>query len=283
MTANWQDKTIAGLNVRIRDGAADKCLVMLHGIGSNAGSFNRLAAYLPDDIMLIAWNASGYMGSVPLASPHPDARDYPTCLLDLIGAQGLSQVTLLGHSLGTLIATEFTSHSPQHVDTLILLACAQGYGIAPGAALPDKAAKRLRDLASLGAQTFAETRASRLMHDPDAQPDVRDEAIAAMAALSPDFYGQAVHMLASGTLSARAAQVSVPCLVLVGAQDQITPPVQSNATHHALASASPDLPHICGEIQNAGHILHQEQAADVATHIQAFTGWTTPKLAEAPL
>lgn len=283
MTGFGQEKTIAGLRVRIRDGAADKCLVMLHGIGSNYSSFNRLAATLPGDITLIAWNAPGYPGSVALPGQQPAVADYARRLLDLVTALDLSWVTLLGHSLGTLIATEFAALYPRQVENLILLACAQGYGAAPGVALPDKAAARLRDLARLGPQKFAETRTSNLMRDPNAQPDVRDEAIHAMAAIDPEGYSQAVHMLATGTLSARAADVLVPSLVLVGDQDRITPPSQSLSAHQALQSASPDLQHVYAEIPGAGHILHQEKPAELAVPIMDFTGWNAPKQAEVPL
>ncbi|MFT7595430.1 MAG: pimeloyl-ACP methyl ester carboxylesterase, partial [Paracoccaceae bacterium] len=244
MTMFGQDKTIAGLRARMRAGDPDKCLVMLHGIGSNSSSFDRLAAQMPDDITLIAWNAPGYPGSAALPSLHPVAADYAQRLLDLATALTLPRFTLLGHSLGTLIATEFAALYPQQVNSLILLACAQGYGIKPGTPLPDKAAKRLDDLATLGPQTFAQTRAPNLMHAPDSQPDVKAEAIKTMASITPDGYAQAVHMLATGTLLLRAADVATPSLVLVGAKDRITPPTQSLATHQALQQNSPNLPHI---------------------------------------
>jgi pimeloyl-ACP methyl ester carboxylesterase len=275
-----ENQTIAGLNIRIRKGDPAKCIVMLHGIGSDCSSFDRLAQYLPQDATLVSWNAPGYGRSNPLENSFPQAADYASRLLDLVKVLGLKKITLLGHSLGTLIAVEFTALTPKFVDRLILLASAQGYRIKPGAPLPDKAYARLTDLAQLGPLAFAKSRAPRLLYRPEAQPAIRDAAIRAMAAINPEGYAQAVHMLSCGNLSGRAASLAVATLVLVGDKDQITPPAQSLATHDALENSAPDHSHHYREIKDAGHLLHQEKPHEVAAMITQFTGWNDPAAAK---
>ena len=55
-------------------------LVMLHGIGSNAGSFAPLMTRLAARRRVIAWNAPGYGASAPLAADWPSADDYARAL-----------------------------------------------------------------------------------------------------------------------------------------------------------------------------------------------------------
>lgn len=267
------DSIVDGITLRQRPGPSGDVLVMLHGIGSDRTSFDRLSALLPTDLTLLAWNAPGYAGSAPLATARPMAAEYAGRLHGLLDVLKTGAVTLLGHSLGTLIATEFAALYPNRVNRLILLACAQGYGIAPDAPLPDKAARRLADLEHLGAAEFAHRRAPRLMHRPTAQPEICAEATRAMAAIVPDGYAQAVHMLARGDLAASARRVRSDSLVLVGADDRITPPDQSQRTHDALQNAAPALSHRFARVSGAGHILHQERPGPVADHIAAFAGW----------
>jgi len=282
MTMVWRDTAIDGLRVRIRDGDPQKCLVMLHGIGSDNTSFDLLAEHLPKDVMLIAWNAPGYGGSQALTDKYPQAKDYAQSLLSVVDGLDLNQFTLVGHSLGTLIATEFAALFPQRASSLVLLASAQGYGHQPGALLPQKAVARLKDLARLGPLAFAQSRAPRLMHRPETQPEILQTAIGTMASIAPESYAQAVHMLACGNLSTRAADVQITSLVLVGQEDQITLPSQSLSVHEALKNASPGMAHQYGEVEQAGHLLHQEQPATVAARISALAGWETANTKKVP-
>jgi pimeloyl-ACP methyl ester carboxylesterase len=255
---------------------------MLHGVGSDNTSFDLLAKHLPLDAKLIAWNALGYGGSQALTDKHPQAKDYALRLLNLVDGLDLHQFTLVGHSLGTVIATEFAALFPQRVKALVLLAAAQGYAHQPGTPLPKKATARLDDLARLGSLAFAQTRAPRLMHRPETQPELQKTAINTMASIDPTSYAQAVHMLACGNLSARVADVQTPSLVLVGHEDQITPPSQSAPVHEALKTSSPELAHHYDEIEQAGHLLHQEQPEVVADRISAFTGWEKASKTKVP-
>lgn len=259
--------TLDQTEARLWPGTNGPTLVMLHGIGSDMSSFDPLVELLPEDWTLIAWNAPGYGASVPLAKDHPGAVDYAQRLRDLLDQLDGGPVLLLGHSLGTLIATEFAARWPARLGALILLACAQGYGSALGQ-LPAKAQARLDDLDRLGAAEFARLRAPNLFYHPEAYPAACQSAIAAMSRINPRGYAQAVHMLACGDQAARARDVALPSLVMVGAKDSITPPQQSQSVHRALARAARDLPHHWEKVENAGHALHQQSPGLVASAIE---------------
>lgn len=259
MTA-LRDHADEGIAWRERAGGGP-VLVGLHGIGSAADSFDTLAGHLPADWRLIAWDMPGYGGSDPLPG-QPLADDYAAALgrlLDRVAPDG--RVHLLGHSLGTLIATAFAAAHPDRVGSLALLSCAQGYGAGPDAPLPPKARARLDDLARLGPAAFAAARAAGLVHDPDRNPALVARIAGAMARVRQPGYGQAVRMLACGDLAASAARLAVPTAILVGAEDRVTPPEQAIRVHAALPGA-------CDRglavVPEAGHALYQQAPKAVA-------------------
>lgn len=266
-----------GVDYRHRPGSGQN-VVMLHGIGSDATSFDRLLPHLPSDWNIIVWNAPGYGRSMALVEAAPDATDYAERLEQFAEILGIGSMILIGHSLGTLMAAAYADRRPDRVAGLVLMACAQGYGIDRGQALPAKAADRLAALSRLGPQEFAAQRAPRLMAQPDAQPQVLADAIAAMGRIDPAGYGQAVHALSRGDLAAAVGQLSVASLILVGRDDVITPPDQSRRAHAALSTRSPGLTHDWVEIDNAGHIVHQQQPEAVAEALCGFVARLQPKL-----
>lgn len=269
MSRTWKDMVVGGTELRLSEGRGGPVMVMLHGIGSDMSSFDGLTAHLPEDWTLIAWNAPGYRASRTLDKDWPTAGDYAGRLAAIADALDLPPFLLAGHSLGTLMAVAFARLHPDRVAGLILLACAQGHGAVPGR-LGEKAQARLDDLEKLGAAEFARTRAPRLLANPDAMPAVRDKAIAAMSAIHPVGYGQAVRMLATGDQKGDAESVRVPSLVMVGEKDAVTAPEQSRGVHDALARAAPDLPHVFRSVPDAGHILHQEFPEAVGAEIVRF-------------
>ena len=249
-----------GISWRERPGSGP-VLVCLHGIGSEPRGFDTLAAHLPDDMRVIAWSAPGYGDSQPLASDWPVAGDYADALAALVAALGLGRFCLLGHSLGTLIAAEYAARHPKQVAGLILVSCAQGMGVRPGATLPPKAAARLADLEQMGPDGFARARAARLVHDPAAHPDLVAAITGAMAKIRLPGYAQAVRMLASGDLAGTARHLHVPTTIVVGAEDIVTPPAQSRGVWDALPPAAR---HHFELLAQTGHAAPQQAPAALA-------------------
>jgi pimeloyl-ACP methyl ester carboxylesterase len=236
-----------------------RTLVLLHGVGSNAGSFAALMAALPPSIDAIAWDAPGYGDSRPLALASPAPRDYADAVKALLDALGLSRVTVVGHSLGALFAASFAAHFSQNVAALALLSPALGYRVPAGAPLPPAVQARIDEINELGPAAFAAKRAPRLVGDPLANPQIAAAVEKAMAAVHPGGYAQAVLALGAGDLIADVAQVSAPVLVAVGTNDVITPPDNARTAHgHLKNSVGFHL------IAGAGHALPQDEPAAVA-------------------
>ena len=233
MIPGFDTRLVEGIELAERPGPGP-AVVMLHGIGSNAGSFARVAGLLPEDWHLVAWNAPGYGRSDPLPQDWPLAADYAAALADLLGAMGVERMTLLGHSLGTLMGAAFAAEYPERVERLILASPALGHGAPQGGPLSEAAAQRIDDLKTQGPKAFANARAARLVHEPEANPTHVAAVERAMAQVSLPGYAQAVRMLASGRLLDDLARVHVPTRVVVGENDRVTPPETARRAHAAL-------------------------------------------------
>ncbi len=105
------------------DAGSSPPLVLLHGIGSAAGSFRCQVETLCPRLRVIAWDAPGYGASTRLATEHPH--------------------DMLGHSLGTLIAARFAAEQPKRVLSLTLASIASGHGRLPPAERQRLLAQRL--------------------------------------------------------------------------------------------------------------------------------------------
>ena len=246
-------------------GDGNSTFVLLHGVGSNAHSFDSLMQALPPSIETIAWNAPGYGESRPLPNPSPSPRDYAAALAVLMDRLGISRTILVGHSLGSLFAASFAAHFPERVSALALLSPALGYRVATGELLPAAVQQRIDELDALGPVAFAKKRAARLVGDPLRKPQVLAAVERAMAAVHPKGYAQAVRALGEGDMRADLAAVSVPTLVAVGSKDVITPPDNARAARDAFRGKAQ-----YHEIEGCGHALPQEEPAIVAKILAAF-------------
>jgi pimeloyl-ACP methyl ester carboxylesterase len=258
----------AGFSYLACDGGSGTPIVLLHGIGSNAQSFEPLVAALAHPA--IAWDAPGYGSTEPLAQEWPDASDYAAALRRLLAHLQVKRCALAGHSLGAIIAARYALLNANQVAALFLISPARGYRSEKGAPLPPPVAKRIEELDELGPEKFARKRAPGLLADPGANSPVLRAVECAMAAVRRPGYDQAARLLASGRLIEDAEKLELPAAVIVASDDRITPPESGHFVFGALGASS----RRCAfkTIPNAGHAVCQERPAEVAQFIAEFLG-----------
>eukprot|EP01041_Mallomonas_annulata_P016320 gene16320-34132_t len=103
--------------------AAGVTHVLLHGIGSASGSWVAQLDALSASHTVLAWDAPGYGQSEPLPDSQPTPQAYAQRLWAWLDALGFNEpLTLVGHSLGALMATAAAAgeHSAR-VCALVLL------------------------------------------------------------------------------------------------------------------------------------------------------------------
>jgi pimeloyl-ACP methyl ester carboxylesterase len=250
--------------LRAGEGNAER-LLLLHGIGSNSGSFAAQLADLGDSFDLVAWDAPGYGGS---SDPPPDYSmadfaDAAAGLLDLLGWQAAH---VLGHSFGGVIAQMLYLRHPKRVRSLILADTNAGSGSMPDAS--KRTRRRLTDLDQFGPRGLAERRAPNLL-TPDAPAELVQQVTDIMAQIRPVGYSAAAIAMGATDLRDQLPRIGVPTLVLHGERDAVIPA----STADALAAGIPRARLVT--LRGVGHASNQQAPESYNHAVRAFltTAW----------
>jgi pimeloyl-ACP methyl ester carboxylesterase len=245
-------------------------LVLLHGIGSAARSFDRVIAAFAPHFRVVAWDAPGYGESTDLPMGHPTAGDYADALAGCLDEVGVRSCHLLGHSLGCLMAARFAATRPDRVLSLTLCSVATGHASLPADERQKMLDQRIGDVAALGPQGMAQQRAPRLL-GPAALPDALGRLIDTMASVRPHGYGQAARMLSTADVKAdvRRLRADLPGQVIYGDADIITPPARNQEVAAVWPGAAVHV------IPGAGHALYLEQPDTFNALLAAFLAKST--------
>ena len=240
-----------------QSGAQHITHVLLHGIGSASGSWlMQLEAAQGSVSGLLAWDAPGYGASSPVESAHPQAGEYADKLWAWLDALHVTRpVTLVGHSLGALMAARAAVQRPGQVARLVLLAPAQGYAQASAQDRDKKLNDRLTQLAQLGPEEMGQQRGAGMV-SPNASPALVAYAQRMMSRILVPGYTQAAHLLAGGDLLADLTRLTCPITVASGQLDSATPMAACQAV--AKAANTPWL-----DLGAVGHACALEAAPQV--------------------
>ncbi|MBQ0958488.1 alpha/beta fold hydrolase [Ideonella sp. 4Y11] len=190
--------------------------------------------------------------------------------LQLADAAGLDRLAVVGHSMGGRVAAELWHLAPQRVAGLALMDT--GWHPLPGgeAGQAERAGRqRLLDIARRqGMSAMARDWVQGMVHPDRLDTPLAEAVVAMLARRTPDHQAAQIHaLLHRPDASATLRTVTVPTLLLTGAQDAWSPP----ARHDEMAAmvAGPvsrvDVPH-------CGHMAPMEAPQAVTA---ALAAWLT--------
>lgn len=238
--------------------------VLVHGAGMDQSVWTLQGRYLA----FHGWNAV----AVDLPG-HGRARGQPALrsigeiadwLAALIGTIGAGPAAVVGHSMGALAALELAARHPERVVQLALLGAAARMPVHPD--LLELARQHDRRAVELicdwafgtrghvggnplpGGWLMGTARGLLLRGDPD---------VLATDLAACDAYRDGERA---------AAAVHCPTLVLVGAEDRMTPPRAGRALAELIRGAA------CAEIADAGHMMMVEQPEATLAELRRFMG-----------
>lgn len=111
-------------------GPADKPVVAVHGITSNAYSFGPLADELAGRVDLIAPDLRGRAASGKVGGPYGLAT-HADDLVALLDHLGMGQATIVGHSMGGFVAALTAVRHPDRVKAVLLVDGGVSFGSVP--------------------------------------------------------------------------------------------------------------------------------------------------------
>lgn len=189
---------------------------------------------------------------------------YVDDLAALLDGLKISRAVLCGLSMGGYIALRTAERYPDRLAALVLC---DTKSQADNDETKAGRATAIREIQRNGMAKFAETFVQSALSDETLakKPEVVEFAASMIRATAPEGACGALRALASRTdTTASLSKISVPTLVLVGAQDKITPPVGAEALAHAIPGARLEL------VPSAGHLSNLENPDFFNAELAAF-------------
>src|SRR6516165_4379750 len=122
MIATSQFITINGLRQHYLDfgNSAQPPLICIHGLSGNAHNFDELAAHLASDYHVISIDVRGRGDSQWGPADEYNQTTYNSDLATLIDLLRFPRVTLIGTSMGGMIAMLYAGGYPERVERMVL-------------------------------------------------------------------------------------------------------------------------------------------------------------------
>lgn len=228
-------------------------IILLHGIGGP--SWNGLVPGAID------WPMPGFCGTTPL--PQMGFPALAEALRDALDARGLDRVTLVGHSMGGMLAQEFVARFPDRVAKLVLYGTTPAFGGRDPSFAESFLAARLGPLEGRSMDQAAPELMAGMLPDT-APPDALPRALAAMRAIPEDVYRATLRCLTTFDRRADLPKIAVPTLLIAGERDQAAPA----KTMQRMADAIPGAEFVL--IPGAGHLIHLEAPAPFLAALLPF-------------
>lgn len=256
------------------DGPQDApVLVLGPSLGTTWHMWDRQIPDLTRQWRVLRYDLPGH-GGAP-ADPSVSTAELADRLLRTLDEAGVERFGYAGCDFGGAIGTHLALRAPQRVVSLALVSSAARFGT------PDAwrqlgllvRANGLDQLAlSVPERWFAPAFRA-------AQAAIVDWSVQMARAVHPECYSAACEALATHDVHTGLGLITVPTLVLVGAEDQVTPPADARA----LVAGIPDAR--LAVVPGAAHLVPVEQPAAVSEllvrHFEAT--WTAqPAAAHAP-
>jgi pimeloyl-ACP methyl ester carboxylesterase len=244
--------TVKGRRLHYRQNGSGPVLLLLHGLGSNASSWEEQLQGLSDYFTVIAWDAPGYgQSDDPVGEIHT-FEEMALVLKGFVEQLGIEPFYLLGHSMGSTLALAFYHRYPQAVRALILADATRGGAAKDGPDNERKLQSRLHAIETQSVEEIARQRAPNLVA-AQASAAVKARAEEIYAQIRPAGYRSVSYCLYHADQSHVLAEIQVPTLVICGEEDQITPVSESKIIHQGIDRAEWVL------LPESGHLCYQEK------------------------
>jgi len=232
MEQTGMDRLFAGGTVNAAEEGHGPPLVLLHSLLSDRASFDAIAPELKRSFRVIVPELPGFGRSQAVAGELAAVADRMAAVVREAAAG--DHVLVLGNGYGGFVALQMAIRHPGVASRLILADC--------GAAFSEPGREAFRNMAAAskakGLAAITDV-AMRRLFAPEfqaAHPDLMRDRREAFLKTDPAVFRAACDALATLDLRPELSKVTVPTLVMVGEQDEATPPPMSRE----LAAGLPD-------------------------------------------
>lgn len=240
-------------------GDGGKALVFVHGVGSTAAIWDPQLDAFSDTHRCAAVELRGNGALQPDPDPALITREgYAADVLAVADALQMDRFTLVGCSLGGVVAFELWKRAPERLEAL---AIADSFACYPnGQAYADGVKAAVREAGDMRA--FGELRAAKL----GLPPERLRVTIEQMACKSVACYEAATQATWTGDYRELLPAITVPVLVLCGERDTLTPLPLSEEIVRGVRGAALAI------VANAGHVSNADNVDGFNRQLRAMLG-----------
>ena len=240
---------INGLNINVRQWGQGEPLFLIHGVGTRSGLWTNQVPVFAAHYHVIAIDVRGFGRSdKPSGRQHYSIERMAGDVIGVCDALGLSDINLLGASMGGFIAQQVVLSRPGLCKRLVLAHTSSEFAIPA-----DVMATRLKALDETSMDDYAKLVAAQALAQPP-DPMVEEWLCEMIADNAREPYKHALAgALAEFDLSARISAIDIPTLVIAGSDDRVLPPAGGRSIAERIPGAKFHL------VDAVGHIGYAEK------------------------
>ena len=238
-------------------GKTGPALIFVHGVGSSAAIWDTQLSAFGDTNRCYAIELRG--NGVPKPEPDPSliTRDgFARDVLAVADAAGIDTFTIVGCSLGGVVAFELWKSVPQRINAMVLVGTFAQYP--DGQVYADGIKAAVRTAGDM--DHFAQQRAAKL----GLPPERLRETVEQMARKTVPSYIASTQATWTGDYRAVLPAIDVPSLVACGEHDLVAPLALSQTIANAIPDARLTV------IEGAGHVSNADQPERFNALLRAF-------------
>jgi pimeloyl-ACP methyl ester carboxylesterase len=232
-------------------------VIFIHGWTANHQRWRLVKQSLEPDYRVVDYDLRGHGHSEKQPGLEYSFSMHVEDLAGLMDALGIERATLIGHSMGGMIAQQFALAYPKRVERLVL------------AATSPRTVTGTKSRIGIAVAAFLFRRCFNLMiyvkdngkkKSPDMFPDVFDPEMRASA----ESASASLHMIAAMDIRSRLAEIKIPTLVLSAENDETISPELTRELAELIPNAQ------LRTFSDCGHHLILEQHEKVSAAIREF-------------
>ena len=251
-----------------RGDARGPAVIFLHGYSDAWSSFSRALPLLPTRLHVYALDQRGHGDSERPASGY-GMRDLAADVVAFMDAKGIARATVVGHSMGSLVAQQVALAAPGRVERLVLVGSATSARKVVGIDQLGEAVRAFPDPNGPAPLDFVREFQTSTVHRPVPAAFMNDTVIAASRKLPGRVWRALLDgMLATGPATGLGAH-RIPTLLLWGDRDAFFPRTEQDALLRMIPGARLKV------YAGTGHTPQWEQPAEFARDVARFVPGTT--------
>jgi 3-oxoadipate enol-lactonase len=265
MKLNDESSVIDDLFISYTDEGNDKNIpiVFIHGFPLDKSMWKGQFEYLRNKYRVITYDIRGYGDSEP-GTETLSIDLFASDLKRLLDALDLPKVILCGFSMGGYIALKAMEKFPERVDALIL---SDTQCSADSAEAKEKRMKAIHLIKTEGLQPYVDQILSGFFFGESTDTKSKEiiEVRRTIEGSSVDVVCNTLQALADRIETcSNLNKIKIPVLILVGNEDQVTPPAASELMQSKIAGS------VLYRLENSAHLSNIDNAVDFNKHLDDF-------------